>query len=101
MLDSRKRDDHLAALFVEVRRVRVATGDGDTVNKAVDRVSKLSRSELVQIPGMPNAPESFRRVATMHREMFRLTGETVYFLGCRDTAKASPGLTDQTANNIN
>jgi hypothetical protein len=37
----------------------------------------------------------------MHREMFRLTGATVYFLSCRDTAKASPGLTHQTANNIN
>jgi hypothetical protein len=101
ILDSRERDVHLAAFLVEVRKVRVATGQGDTVNKAVDRVSKLSRSQLVQIPGMANAPESWRRLATMHREMFRLTGGNVYFLGCRDTAKASPCVTHQMANNIN
>jgi len=101
MVDSRKRDEHLAAFIVEVRKVRVPTGQSDTVDKAADRVSKLSIPQLVQIPGMPNAPESFRRVATMHREMFRLTGETVYFLGCRDAAKAFAGLTHQMANNIN
>ena len=101
ILDSRKRDDHLAAFLIEVRKVRVATGEGDTVKKAVDRVSTLSSSELVQIPGIPNAPESWRRVATRHREMFRLTGRTVYFLSCRDTAKVSSDLSHQTANNIN
>ena len=101
ILDSRKRDDHLAAFLIEVRKVRVATGEGDTVNKAVDRVSKLSSSELVQIPAIPNAPENWRRAATMHREMFRLTGRTVYFLSCRDTAKISLDLSHQTANNIN
>jgi hypothetical protein len=37
ILDSRKRDDYLAAFLIEVRKVRVATGEGDTVNKAVDR----------------------------------------------------------------
>ena len=101
ILDSRKRDDHLAAFLIEVRKVRVATGEGDTVKKAVDQVSKLSSSELVQIPGIPNAPESWRRVATMHREMFRLTGRTVYFLSCCDTAKIASDLSHQTANNIN
>jgi hypothetical protein len=101
MVDSRKREEHLAAFLAEVRKVRVPTGQGDTVNKAVDRVSKLSSSELVKIPGMPNAPESWRRVATMHCEMHRLTSGNVYFLSCRDAAKASPRLTHQTANNIN
>jgi len=88
---AKTRDDYLAAFLAELGKVRVATGDGDTVNKAVDRVSKLSSSELVQIPGMPNAPESWRKVATMHREMHRLTGGNVYFLSCRDSAKASRG----------
>jgi hypothetical protein len=101
IINSKERDDHLAAFLVEVRKVRVATGEGDTVNKAVDRVSKLPSSELVQIPGIPNAPESWRRVLTMHREMFRLTGRNVYFLSCRDAAKAFPGLSHQTANDIN
>ena len=101
ILDSRKRDDHLAAFLIEVRKVRVATGEGDTVNKAVDQVSKLSSPELVQIPGIPNAPETWRRVATMHREMFRLVGGNVYFLSCRDSAKACDGLSHQTANYIN
>ena len=93
--------DYLADLIVAVRKVRVASGDGDTVNKAIDCVSRLSASELVRIPGIEDAPESWRRVATQHREMSRLTGGNVYFLSCRDAAKASPGLTHQTANNIN
>ena len=101
ILDSRKRDDHLAAFLVEVRKVRVATGEGDTIDKAVDRVSKLCSSELLPIPGIPNAPETWRRVATMHREMFRLVGGNVYFLSCRDSAKACPGLSHHTANYIN
>lgn len=101
ILDSRKRDDHLAAFLVEVRKVRVATGEGDTIDKAVDRVSKLCSSELLQISGIPNAPETWRRVATMHREMFRLVGGNVYFLSCRDSARACPGLSHQTANYIN
>jgi hypothetical protein len=98
---TRKRDDHLAAFLVEVRKVRVPTGEADTIDKAVDRVSKLSSSELVQIPGIPNAPETWRRIATMHREMFRLVGGNVYFLSCRDSAKVCPGMTHQTANDIN
>lgn len=101
ILDSRKRDDHLPAFLVEVREVRVATGEGDTIDKAVDRVSKLCSSELLPIPGIPNAPETWRRVATMHREMFRLVGGNVYFPSCRDSATACPGLSHQTANCIN
>jgi hypothetical protein len=92
-LDPKKtRDDYLAEFVAALRKVRVPTGEGDTVNKALEALSKLSPSKLPTIPGMPTAPESWRRVAALHREMFRRTGSNRYFLSCRDTAKASPGL---------
>src|SRR5262249_26079908 len=49
IVDSRKHEEQLAAFLAEVRKVRVPSGEGDTVNKAADRVSKLSSSQLVQI----------------------------------------------------
>ena len=98
---AKTRDDYLAAFLAELCKVRVPTGDGDTINKAVDRVRKLSVSELPQIPGMPDAPESWRRVGALHPELSRLSGGKTYFLSCRDAAKASPGLSHQTACNIN
>ena len=61
----------------------------------------LSDSELPVIPREPDAPESWRRVLALHREMSRRVGGGTYFLSCRDTAKAFPGLCHQTANNIN
>jgi hypothetical protein len=98
---TKTRDDYLAAFLAELGKVRVPTGEGDTLNKALEAVSKLSPSELPMIPGMPDTPESLRRVAALHREMSRLCEGKTYFLGCRDAAKASPGLSHQTAYNIN
>jgi len=91
----------LAAFLAGLGKVRVPTGEGDTVNKAPEAVSKLSSSELPVTPGMPEAPENFRRVAALHRQLSRLCGGNTYFLSCRDTAKAFPGLTHQRAYNIN
>src|SRR5262249_41813517 len=98
---AKTRDAYLAAFLAELRKVRVPTGEGHTIKEAVDRVRKLSVSELPQIPGMPDAPESWRRLAAPHPELSRLSGGKTYFLSCRDAAKASPGLNHQTANNIN
>lgn len=43
----------------------------------------------------------FCRVAALHRELSRLCAGKTYFLSCRDTAKVFPGLSHQTAYNIN
>jgi CHC2 zinc finger len=103
-LDAGKsREDYLAEFFRKLGKVRVPTGDGDTLNKAVTAVSKLSGPKLPVIPGMSDAPESWRRVLGLHREMSRRSTrkDKTYFLSCRDTAKAFPGLRHQQAYNIN
>lgn len=94
-------DDYLTEFLAGFSKVRVPTGKGDTINKALAAVAQLSLSELPIIPGLPNASEAMRRVAGLHREIWRLTGGNTYFLGCRDAAKAWPGLTYQKANQIN
>jgi hypothetical protein len=95
------RDDYLAAFLAKPAKVRIPTGDGDTLNKALATVAKLSPDELPAIPGIPNAPERLRRIAALHRELWRLCGGKTYFLTCRDTAKAVPGLSHQAAWNVN
>jgi CHC2-type zinc finger protein len=101
-LDPQKtRADYLAAFLAKPAKVRMPTGEGDTLNKALEAVAKLSASELPVIPGLPDAPESLRRVAALHRELSRLCAGKAYFLTCRDTAKAHPGLSHQSAYNIN
>jgi hypothetical protein len=101
-LDARTTgDNYLAAFLAELGKVRVPTGEGDTIKKALEHVSTLPVSELPVIPGMPDAPESWRRVAALHREMSRRSGGNTYFLSCRDTAKAHPSLSHQSAYNIN
>ena len=98
---AKTRDDYLAEFVAGLRKVRVPTGEGDTLNKALEAVGKLSASELPVVPGIPDAHESWRRVLALHREMSRLCGGKTYFLSCRDTAKAFLGLSYQTAHNIN
>jgi hypothetical protein len=101
-LDPAKTRDHYLAEFVAgVRKVRVPTGEDDTLNKALEAVTRLSLSQLPGIPKMPNAPESWRRLSALHREIFRRTGNDTYFLSCRDAAKAFPGLNYQAASDIN
>jgi hypothetical protein len=95
------RDDYFAAFLAELGKVRVPTGEGGTIKKALEQVSTLPVSELPVIPGVPDAPESWRRIAAFHREVSRQSANKTYFLSCRDTAKAFPGLSHQTAYNIN
>jgi CHC2-type zinc finger protein len=102
VLDPRKTfDDYLAAFLAKPTKVRVPTGDGDTLNKALEAISNLSPSELPVIPGIPDAPENLRKVAALHRELSRLCGGKKYFLTCRDAAKVCPHLSHQKAYNIN
>ena len=97
---AKTRDAYLAAFLAELRKVRVPTGEGHTIKEAVDRVRKLSVSELPQIPGMPDAPESWRRLAALHRELSRLRANGKYFMSYRDAAKVCAGLSHQTAYTI-
>src|SRR5205823_6632016 len=76
-------------------------GEGETIKKALASVSKLSPSQLPMIPGYPNAPESWRRVAALHRELLRLCRHNIYFMSCRDAAQVLPGLSYQAVSNIN
>ena len=101
-LDSHKtRDDYLAAFLAEFGKVRVPTGEGETIKEALACVSGLSCSKLPMIPDMPDVPESWRRIAALHRDLSRRSVNGIYFLTCRDAAKAFPGLSHQAAYNIN
>jgi hypothetical protein len=100
---AKTRDVYLAACLAELGKVRVPTGEGDTIKKAVEHVLTLPVSELPVIPAVADAPENWRRVAALHRELSRRATKTdkTYFLTCRDAAKAVPGMIHQTAYNIN
>jgi hypothetical protein len=101
-LDPAKTYDlYLAELVAALRKVRVPTGEGETIEKALVAVAKLSPSQLPVIPGYPNAPESWRRVAAVHRELSRSCRGNTYFLSCRHGAKAHSGLSYQTVSDIN
>jgi hypothetical protein len=97
---AKTRDDYLAAFLAGLRKVRVPTGEGDTINKALEAVSKLSIRELPIIPGMQDAPENWRRLAALHRELSRRSGGNTYFLSYRDAAKVCDGLSHQFAHTI-
>ena len=101
-LDSQKtREDYLAAFLAEFGKVRVPTGEGQTITEALTCVSRLSSSKLPVLPDMPDAAESWRRIAALHQELARRSANGIYFLTCRDAAKAFLGLSHQTAYNIN
>jgi hypothetical protein len=101
LLDPAKSDDYFAFFLARLPKVRVPTGGNATLQKALNRVSMLPPAERPQIPDYPNAPESWRIVAALHCELSRLTAGGVYFLTCRDAAKAVPGMSHQAAYNIN
>jgi hypothetical protein len=101
-LDSQKtRNDYLAAFLAEFGKVRVPTGEGDTIRQVLASVSRLCRSKLPMIPEMADLPESWCRIAALHRDLCRRSANGIYFLTCRDAAKAFPGLSHQAAYNIN
>jgi CHC2 zinc finger len=93
-------DDHFTMFLAELTKVRVPTGEGDTINKALEDVSKLSDSDLPDIPGYADAPKPWRKLAALHREISRLCGSNIYFLSYRDAAKACKELDHQSAYTI-
>ena len=99
---AKTRDAYLAAFLKELGDVRVPTGEGDTLNKALAAVSKFTEPELPIIPGLAAAAESWRRLLALHRELSsRSTRKNkTYFLSYRDAAKAHGGLSHQLAYDI-
>ena len=93
-------EDHFAKFLAELTKVRVPTGESDTLNKALEAVFRLSLSQLPEIPGYAGAPESWRRIAALHRELSRLCANGTYFLSYRDVAKVCDGLSHQEAHTI-
>ena len=101
-LDPKKtRDDYLARFLGEVGKVRVPTGEGEALRKALEHVWTLSVFELPTLPGMTDAAESWRRLAALHRELARQSANGTYFLSCRDAARAHSSLNKDSANTIN
>jgi hypothetical protein len=92
-------DDHWEAFLAELSRVRVPTGAG-ALAKVVAAVSQLPLDQLVQIPGYPNAPADYRRQATLHRDVRRLSPGDTHFLSYRDAAKVSDGMTAPRAHRL-
>jgi hypothetical protein len=95
------RDDYLAKFLAELGKVRVPTGEGESLKRALERVSALPITDLPEIPAMPEPQESWQRVAALHRELARQSANGTYFLSCRDTAKVHPSLNKDSANTIN
>jgi hypothetical protein len=96
-LDSEKtRDDYRAAFLAELGKVRVPTGEGEALQIALARISA---APLPELPGIADAPESWRTLVALHRELARQNG--IYFLSCRDAAKAHASLNKDSANKIN
>jgi hypothetical protein len=96
------RDHHLLSGLAELRKVRVPAGR-EAITQAIEVGLNLPVSKLPVISGMPDAPESLRRVAALHRELSRRStnAEKTYFLGCRDAAKAHAGMSKSEAAIIN
>jgi hypothetical protein len=95
-----KREHYLAEFIAGLAKVRVPTGEGDILNKALESVSKLSDSNLPAIPAIPDAPKSWRKLLALHRELSRRSGSKTYFLSYRHAAKVDEGLSHQEAHNV-
>ena len=99
-LDPAKTRDYYEAKFLcEFSKVRFATGEG-MLATALENVARLSHDQLPTIPGKPSAPENWRRLAALHRELDRLCGIPTYFLAYRDAAKICDRLSHQEADVI-
>jgi hypothetical protein len=90
--------DYCSRFLAEVGKVRVPTGEGEALKTAL---ANISASPLPEIPGMSDAPESWRSLAALHRELARQSANGTYFLSCRDAAKAHASFNKDSASTIN
>jgi hypothetical protein len=60
------RDDYCGLFLAEFGKVRVPTGEGEALKKALEHILTLSVFELPALPGIAQAPESWRRLAALH-----------------------------------
>ena len=96
-LDPAKTREHYEAKFLsEYAKVRYATGEG-TLATALENVARLSLNQLPMIPGKPHAPECWRRLAAVHRELSCGSAHYIYFLSYRDVANVFDTLSHQEA----
>ena len=91
-------EEHLAALIAEMGKALVPTGEG-ALARARAKVAKLSVSDLPAIPDWPVAPETWRRLAAIHRELSAANGGNTHFLSYRNAARAI-GVSPQQAHDI-
>ncbi|HJU11964.1 MAG TPA: hypothetical protein VJ728_13860 [Candidatus Binataceae bacterium] len=92
-------DTYLAAFITESKSVRVPSGAG-ALAKAMAAVCNLGVHSLPVIPQKPDACETWRRLAALHRELSYLCGGNVYFLSYRSAAKVIPRMSPGEAYNI-
>lgn len=92
-------DDSLATLAANLEKVRFAKGE-DPLTSAIRKVAQLTLSDLPAIPKNPHAPEEWRRIAALHRELsiYHKGGE--HFLSYRNAAKVVPGLSHQQVHTL-
>ena len=87
-----KKDKHLAHFLREIDKVKKPIGGNVEFRRMVQRVEKLTADELPVISAFEGeAPESWRRIAALHREKARQAKGGVYELSCRDAANALEG----------
>ena len=73
-------------------------GDGVLARVAAE-VSKLLVADLPEIPGFPDAPETWGRLAAIHRELSAANEGNTHFLSYRDAGEAI-GVSPQQAHDI-
>jgi len=96
---AKTRDCYEAKFLSEFGKVRFGTGEGRLAT-ALENVARLSPDQLPEIPSKPNAPESWRRLAGLHRELSHLRGKPTHFLAYRDAARVFDGMSHQEAHAI-
>lgn len=67
------RDDYLTSFLAGFGKVRVPTGEGEALKRALGRIPTLAFPEL---PALANAPEHWRALAVLHCELNQATNET-------------------------
>ena len=97
-----KYDKQLALFLRERASVKKPRGGDIAFRRMVKTVAELPASELPVISGFEgDAPETWRRVAALHREKARQAKGGVYQLSCRDTANALEGWDHREAYALN